>query len=216
MSANYEPARLISYVVASDNGLAPNVTDDVCTLTVCKPVVRRISTVGQDWVLGLSTAEHGRNRLIYAMQVDEKVPYEDYFDDPRFNGKKPDVDFKGDNFFAVQDGTLQIMFNQAAHFGKADKIARDVKSPWAVVGKRFWYFGANAPELPTELHETKVALPDRSRRGHRITTDQDTIDIFTKWISQFPEGVNGIPRDLPEAQTVQGGQWHAQAQRLQP
>lgn len=34
MMTDYTPKKLISYVVASDNGLAPNVTGDICSLTV--------------------------------------------------------------------------------------------------------------------------------------------------------------------------------------
>ena len=195
MKNNYKPKRLVSYVVASDNGLAPNITSGICTLTVCKPVVRQIAEIGQDYIVGMSTAADGRNKVIYAMQVDEKIPYADYFKDPRFQSKKPDVDFKGDNFFSGMNGKLEIAFGNAAHVGRPDAIRRDLKTPFAVVGHKFWYFGANAPELPGQLQSTPIALPDRSRRGHRITSDPAALKTFLDWLEKWPNGIHGQPRD---------------------
>ena len=199
MKNKYEPQRLLSYVVASDNGLAPNVTGDICTLSVCKPVVRQVSEIGQDYIVGMSTAAHGRHKLIYAMQVDEKIPYEQYFQDKRFQSKKPDRNIKGDNFFDQINGKLQIAFKNAAHAQRPKAIARDLKSPFAVVGHRFWYFGSNAPELPEDLQYTPISLPDRSRRGHRVTSDLNHVRAFTQWLNSWSCGVHGQPRDLNQA-----------------
>ena len=190
------PKRLFSYVVASDTGLAPNVTGGVCTLTVCKPAVRQGAVAGQDWIIGLSTAAHGRARVIYAMQADEKIPYADYFADRRFQDKKPRADKRGDNFFVHSNGQYRVAFNDAAHAGKPDKIARDLKSPVAVVGHRFWYFGGAAPPLPERLARAHLALTDTYRRGHRVTQDPALIRAFVKWIEKFPPGIYGSPRDL--------------------
>lgn len=192
---SYAPKRLLSYVVASDNGLAPNVTGGVCTLSVCKPVVRKVARAGADYIIGMSTAPDDRNRVIYVMQVDEKIPFADYFNDKRFQAKKPGNDIKGDNFFRAEKGQLKIAFDNASHTGKAQAIARDLKAPVAVVGHRFWYFGENAPELPEELRQTKIPLPDAYRRGHRVTDDAATIRAFTKWLDQFEPGIHGKPRD---------------------
>ena len=67
---------LISYVVASDTGLAPNPRNGVCTLAYCKPKVRLAAQEG-DYVVGLSPASSG-NRVVYAMRVTEKLPFAKY------------------------------------------------------------------------------------------------------------------------------------------
>ncbi|HEY8191172.1 MAG TPA: hypothetical protein VIG74_02015 [Alphaproteobacteria bacterium] len=192
----YRPQRLISYVVASDDGLAPNVSGGICTLAVCKPVIRQVSKIGQDWILGISTSTHGRNRLVYAMQVDEKIPYADYFTDPRFANKKPGIDRQGDNFFCFRRGHYKIAFNNAAHFGKPEKIARDLKVPLTVVSHHFWYFGGNAPELPADISRTNIVVPGKSRRGHRLNSGPSVIASFMKWIEQYPPGIHGRARDI--------------------
>lgn len=100
------------------------------------------------------------------------------------------------NFLKQAKGQCKIAFREAAHYGKADKIARDLKTPFAVVGSRFWYFGENAPTLPNELTQTTIALPDRSRRGHRVNDDPHIIKVFVSWLSQHKPGIHGYPRDL--------------------
>lgn len=188
------PARVLSYVVASDTGLAPNVTGDICTLGVCKPVVRRIAEKG-DLILGLSIAKDERHKVIYAMQVSEKLSYEAYFKEPRFELKKPIHDPAGDNFFQMEDNHLQIAFDNAAHFGKPGAIKRDLNSPVVLIGERYWYFGEKAPLLPASLHGTKLSLPDRSRRGHRVTQDREHIQQLMAMLNSYETGTHGRPRD---------------------
>lgn len=188
-------SRVISYVVASDTGLAPNITGGFCTLSVCKPVIRRIAEKG-DLIIGLSTARDDRHKLIYAMTVGEKIAFESYFDDPRFQGKKPCADIRGDNFFKKNDrGELEIAFFNAAHYGRELAIKRDLNTPIALIGDQFWYFGENAPLLPENLHYTKLSLKDDYRRGHRVTRDIDQIAMLSHWLKQFENGVHGRPRD---------------------
>ena len=82
--------RLHTYVVATDLGLAPNPFHSVCTLAVCKPVIRRTARVG-DWILGMGSKARGnRGRAVYAMQVAEILDFEAYWCDPRFHAKRPD------------------------------------------------------------------------------------------------------------------------------
>lgn len=95
--------RLFSYVVVSDSGFAPNPFWGYCTLAACKPAIRRAAAIG-DWVAGLSPKAFG-NRLVYAMEVTDKIPIDAYFADARFWAKQPDftrpelVWRQGDNFY---------------------------------------------------------------------------------------------------------------------
>ena len=190
------PRRLLVYVVASENGLAPNVTGDQCSLTVCKPQVRLAATPGEDWVIGMSTTKHGKDRLIYAMQVAEKLGYDAFFTDPRFAAKKPTPQNPwGDNFFCATAEGLALSTPVAAHAGKPDALKRDLKAPYAVIGAPYWYFGANAPTLPKHLRATRIV--QGNRRGHRVITDPKVIRAFCTWLTKaYPAGTHGTPRDL--------------------
>lgn len=200
VTQKFLPQRLLSYVIANDNGLAPNITGGVCTLAVCKPVLRRMAIAGADWVVGFSTRWHGETRMIFAMQVDKKIGFSAYFNDENFESKKPIYEARGDNFYEPDpkhEGRYRVAFKQAAHYRKSAKIKSQSTGPYVLIGERFWYFGANAPKVPTPiLKGTALAVPGEGRRGHRITDDSAKIRSFVAWIEQFPEGVHGQPRDV--------------------
>jgi len=94
---------LYSYIVTHDTGFSPNPFWGYCTLAACKPAIRRKASVG-DWIVGLSPKADG-NKLIYAMQVEEILSYDNYYRDGRFAAKIPDynkgkVVYKcGDNIY---------------------------------------------------------------------------------------------------------------------
>src|SRR5688572_6600385 len=77
--------RVFSYVVASDGGFAPNPFHDWCTLACCKPKIRKAARPG-DLIVGLSPR---CERLVYILRVDEKLRFEQYWSDARFQQKKP-------------------------------------------------------------------------------------------------------------------------------
>lgn len=195
MSQIFLPKRLIVYVVASDDGLAPNTQGGFCSLTVCKPVVRRVAVPMQDWVVGMSTNKHGKTKLIYAMQVEEKIPLNDYFKDHRFQLKKPHVhNLQGDNFIYNNEAGLEW----GAHSHKPEKMASNLKTPYSLIAQNFWYFGENAPTIPHSLYHSKLVLGPR--RGHKVVENELDISIFHKWLIQtYKVGIHGQPRDLKRA-----------------
>ena len=105
--------KLYSYVVARDFGFAPNPFFGFCTLATCKPRIRSSASVG-DWVVGTG-AKGGydyQGRLIYAMQVSETLGFDDYWSDPRFNLKRPNLKgslkaMYGDNIYR-RDGSQWV------------------------------------------------------------------------------------------------------------
>ncbi len=89
----------IGYKMPHDSGFAPNPFHGYLTLATCKPIIRRTKAVG-DWVAGFASQElvNSSKRyqavipfggLIYLMKVEEVMLLQDYFNDPRFESKKP-------------------------------------------------------------------------------------------------------------------------------
>ena len=65
--------KLYSYCIPVDDGAAPNPFGNICTLTICKPVIRRSALVG-DWVVATGSMQYGfENKVIYAMEVTQKL-----------------------------------------------------------------------------------------------------------------------------------------------
>ena len=81
--------KLYSYVVARDFGFAPNPFFGICTLATCKARIRCTAKVG-DWIVGTGSTDFElEGRLVYAMRVSEIASYDEYWDDPRFQMKRP-------------------------------------------------------------------------------------------------------------------------------
>src|ERR1700691_5469200 len=83
--------RLHSYVVARDYGFAPNPFFGICTLATCKPRIRSAAKI-DDWVVGTGSKTRLRDdHLVYAMRVTGSLTFEEYWADPRFRRKKPNL-----------------------------------------------------------------------------------------------------------------------------
>ena len=103
-----------SYVVEHDYGLAPNPFGGYCTLAVCKPGIRKNKNLKiGDWIIGTGSKKLNRlNHLIYAMKVEEKITFEEYWNDRRFRFKRPIVNgslvqMYGDNFYHKDEQTQE-------------------------------------------------------------------------------------------------------------
>ena len=128
--------KVFSYVVEHDEGREPNPYFDCCTLCRCKFSKRAQETRGRkghknviesanvgDWIVGTggnSKKSAGHGKLIYAMQVDEKLTRWKYFKDSRFQKKKPEPPVN--------------------EFEKNEQFA--------LVSWHFYYFGKKAIEIP--------------------------------------------------------------------
>jgi len=115
--------KLYSYIVNHDTGFSPNPFWGYCTLADCKPTIRRTAEVG-DWIVGLSPKATG-NRVIFAMEVEEIIKFEQYYRDKRFTYKIPDytkgeVIYKtGDNIYkplGIGPGLLESVYQKCLSY----------------------------------------------------------------------------------------------------
>jgi hypothetical protein len=80
--------RLHSYIGEHDVGFAPNPFHGICTLSACKPPVRKYAKIG-DYVIGTGTAKRRlQGRLVYLMKVSKIIGFDDYWIAPGFARKK--------------------------------------------------------------------------------------------------------------------------------
>ena len=96
--------RLRSYIVRHDKGLAPNPFWDWCTLAVCTPNHQGSRLDVGDWIAGFLEKKRGY-KFLYAMEISEILGLDEYFRDPRFSAKKPNLRGSwtkrcGDNFYS--------------------------------------------------------------------------------------------------------------------
>lgn len=203
--------KIYSYVVHHDYGLAPNPFGKYCTLTVCKTKIRKSNNLQiGDWIIGTGskniediTGQKCINHLIYAMKVSEKILIEDYWNDERFQYKKPIINgslssMYGDNiYFKNEDGTWgQINSAHSKHDGILNEghLETDTSGKFSIISEEFYYFGDNCPEIPENLKSVcKKGI------GEKTITDETTIDLFINWLTkEYTPGIYGDPINWKE------------------
>ena len=134
-----------SYILARDYGFAPNPFFGICTLATCKPTIRKKAKVG-DWVLGTGSKCVGDNLLIYCMKVSEKLTFDEYWDDYRFQVKKPvrngsAIKQYGDNIYHSSNG---IWKQSDSHHSYGDgstnneNLGKDIKGEYVLISNFFF------------------------------------------------------------------------------
>ena len=185
-----------SYKIEHDFGLAPNPFWGYCTLAVCKPQIRRSKnlTIGS-WIFGLGSRKlNNENYLIYAMQVQEKLTFEEYWNDPRFQLKKPIPNgslkmIYGDNFYYQENGIWKQ--NDSAHSltdgPNKNHMNRDLGGEYVLISQDFYYFGDKAIKIP-ERYQSGVVCPGRNICSKKL--DERIAQNFVAWLQKnFTAGI---------------------------
>ena len=179
-----------TYVITNDSGVAPNFDPPMPTLAVCKPQIRRQARPG-DLVLAfcgksISTNPHA---VRWAGIVCEVLTFTEYWNDPRFDSKKPSASPNPDNIYQPADPQYRQVPNTTHGF---ENIATDLRGQNVLVFNRHWHFESSAPELPNKfgLHMTV------GRRGHRqFLLSKRNANHLSNWLTdQFAFGLENAGR----------------------
>lgn len=194
---------LYSYLVVRDVGFAPNPFGDFLTLATCKPTLRKRAELG-DWIIG-TTSKKGhktKNMLVYAMRVEEKLTFNQYWADQRFEYKKPVfnkslVQCYGDNIYHYEnDSWIQENSHHSLENGICNErnLKNDLKGKFVLISQTFYYFGNELVEIPTEFR-SEVCSEKRFPLYKEI--EGDIADEFIDWlVNNFPLRVRNRPYHL--------------------
>lgn len=171
--------KVYRYVIAFDEGAAPNYQTPMTTLAICKPRIRAGAQVG-DLVVAFSAARlspepHG---VRWAGVVSEKLTFAEYWKDTRFAGKKPSRTPLSDNIYKPVDGGMMLVENRV--HGPED-AAHDLSGGYVLCFRESWRFGSAAPVLPEEFGLRIVG----GRRGHRVSHMDDSAWLrLRRWLNR--------------------------------
>ena len=189
LAADDQTVKLFSYVVARDYGFAPNPFYGFCTLCTCKPVIRRVALVG-DWIVGTGSKTRNRqNQVVFAMRVTEALTLAEYWYDPRFTNKRPNLHGSkkqafGDNIYHrnSSDNWAQENSHHSHQDGTQNlrNIVNDTQTDRVLISDDYVYFGGTGPEIPTRF--THADNDIRARLGHRSNFPAWFIDDVVSWI----------------------------------
>jgi hypothetical protein len=180
-----------------DIGLAPNPFWDYCTLAVCTPNHMGIRAQKGDWIIGTSPKSQG-SKLVYAMQISETLSFEKYFDDTRFEKKKPVVHGSwrercGDNMYYQNEHGQWVQHRTIHHLGP-EYFKKDLRHPVVFIAEYFYYFGNKAPAIPVEFQDLI-----RKTQGCKSNHAPELVEKFLNWLkANFSSGILGSPRDNDE------------------
>lgn len=191
-----------SYKIEHDFGLAPNPFGGFCTLAVCKPTIRNNKNLRMgDWIIGTGSVKLKRlHQLIFAMQIEEKITFNQYWEDARFQYKKPVINgslvqMYGDNFYHQIPKTKKWIQENSAHslqggIPNQKHLKKDTGGMYVLISKTFYYFGDHSIKIPERFIE--VCSEGRSMKGPSIPTQ--LADQFVSWLQKKHEiGIHGDP-----------------------
>ena len=192
-----------------DYGFAPNPFWGVMTLATCKGSIRSSSNLE---IGDLVIATGGRvlnkyiGHLIFAMKVEKIITFDEYWNNPDFQCKKTVfngsvLQMYGDNVYHTNPQTKEVIQERCAHTveGKNPKdtgqYRRDIRGKNVLISRNFYYFGANAPELPDEFKH--MASTVRNMECNHV--DEETVKKFADWLqSNYKVGIHGDPINWKE------------------
>lgn len=186
--------KLYSYIITRDYGFAPNPFYQCCTLATCKPIIRKKADLG-DIIVGLGSGAQNsifKNKIIYVMIVDEKMTFDQYWNDERFQSKKPNMSgskkqMYGDNIYHTDPKSNRIIQEDSHHSfenGETnwDNYNRDVPGKYVLASNHFWYWGGHPIIVPKEFVSITYV-----KRQHIVIDNQKFIDDFLSWVYSFEE-----------------------------
>jgi hypothetical protein len=202
---------VFSYVVEHDLGFAPNPFQGICTLACCKPQIRKHAQVG-DYILGTGAARVKLQcHLIYWMQVEEILSFDQYWADRRFRRKRPIMVGStylryGDNIYH-RDGGKKFQQEDSFHSKENGLLSlgdlkRDTETTERVLlSSNFSYWGRAAVQLPHELH-----CFVRKGPGHLRYFTPQQLSHLNAWLRQQPDrGYIDEPADWRSLGRRKGG-----------
>lgn len=181
-------SKVFIYVVARDFGFAPNPFHGCCSLATCKPKIRSKAEIG-DWIIGFGGSRlKAAGRCIFAMQITEKITFDEYWSNPMYIDKKPIRNgsqrmMVGDNIYHY-DSAANRWHQADSHHSQADgsvnpdNLQRDTSTKYVLISRHFFYFGMDAPQIPQELQD---AIGFKNGIGHRVYNGTTCVDLIN-WL----------------------------------
>lgn len=202
LNAKFKIMAYFSYKIEHDYGLAPNPFGQYCTLAVCRPTIRENKNLQiGDWIIGTGSVKlKNLHHLIFIMQLEEKLTFNEYWDDSRFQYKKPVINGSlvqifGDNFYHQDSKTKEWIQENSAHsletgLPNLGHVKKDTDGKYVLISKTFYYLGENSVLIPEKFWD--ICSDGRNMKGPSI--DEKNAEKFIKWVqSNYGLGIHGDP-----------------------
>ena len=191
-----------AYKISRDYGFAPNPYFGYCTIACCKPDIRRKAAVG-DLIIGCGSSKlYLVGRVIFAMRVAERLTFDEYWNDERFERKKPvftagKARAYGDNIYHQNEPGIWVQEDSHHSLDGGGKnalnAARDLGADAVLVGTDFAYWGSSAAEIPPVLRNFEGDDLYPNVRNFRNGYSDALQAAAIAWFDAGPKGRIGRP-----------------------
>lgn len=184
-----------------DYGFAPNPFGEYCTLACCKPHLRLKATVG-DWIIGTGSVKINLlYHVIFIMKITEKLTFEEYWKDPRFQNKKPVLNgslkqIHGDNIYNNENNVwIQLDSHHSDYDGKSivKNQNQDLSGKYVLISNTFTYFGKKSWKVPSKYSGLCPSNNIKDRDYKTITDEELAFELINKIHKDFGHGIIDSP-----------------------
>jgi hypothetical protein len=204
--------KIYFYKLTTDNGGAPCVQNDLLSLAICKPMMRKSATEGGgDLIFGFAANSlHRDNPLIYLARVTKKLCNGEYFKDAQYAERCDCIyRFEGDCFVWKPEALHHCPEDLRHDLGEFPEYFRAN----VLLSNDFRYFGEAAIEYKSEFPLITDAIKHLGP-GHRVNHShalQEELICMQEWIWQkfrkmkIGEPMNVDTQHMSVRQIVRGG-----------
>jgi hypothetical protein len=190
------------YVVDRDFGFAPNPFHGYCSLATCKPKIRSKAKVG-DWVIGMGGSRlDATGRCIFAMRISATLTFNEYWSNPAYLDKKPVRNgsskmMVGDNIYHY-DSEAHSWKQADSHHSNADgsvnrhNLDVDTQTDNIHISRHFYYFGSEAPVVPSQLLDS---IGYKNGRSHRVFELKNCVSLINWLETSYQQSLNTVTAD---------------------
>lgn len=174
----------------------------MCTVACCKPGIRRGAAIG-DLIVGCGSKKLKLvGHVIFAMEVTEKLSFQQYWDDERFRRKRAvftagKAHAFGDNIYHRDDADQWVQEDSHHSFAgggwNEENAKRDLGADAVLISTDFVYWGKTAPKIPEPLRGQYGDDLYPSVRDFRNGYSDNFKEAVVDWFVSGPKGRLGRP-----------------------
>lgn len=173
------------YKMTDDTGFAPSITNEQLVLACCMTQVRRRAPT-DSWIAGWGGKAYGIGKVIYLMQVERCLTFDQYFREAKFKERV-------DNIYRRVSNHYEQIPDARCHRSQREK-KHDLSVDRVLVASRFVYFGQKAISVADRFRD----FVPRSRTYKAM--DGPQVNEFAEWVLTHGSGIKGDPhKALPPA-----------------
>ena len=168
---------IYSYLLVTDNGSAPCIQQNILSLAICKPRIRKVANIG-DYIIAFASKSmkiSQKPKIIYIAKISNKLKLNKYYTE--FKNRKD----------CIYDNNLILIKN---NYHNNCNIKKDINGRYVLLSNEFIYFGKNFIDVPQQI---KNIVP--KYQGHmskkNIKYTKEFISIFNKCKKKYGLGIKG-------------------------